>query len=92
MLSNESIQNIAKLLWFEFDHRVDWAEVLGFHGLVDGALSIFEEVGMEVLIEKVGTPGVDISLDLANEIVNELTVLAIKDARRLYIQWNDPEP
>lgn len=85
MLSNKSIENLAKLLWPEFDKRVDWEDVLGYHRLSDKALNIFEEVGMEVLAEKFGAPDVDISMDLANDIVDHLTLFGVRKAARIYL-------
>lgn len=88
MLSNKSIENLAELLWPEFDKRVDWEDVLGYRILSEEAMDIFEEVGMEVVAEKFGAPDVDISIDLANEIVNKLTVLGIREADRIYLhKW-----
>lgn len=88
MLSNKSIENLAALLWPEFNKRVMWEDALGYRRLSLEALDIFEEVGMEVVTEKFGAPDVDISVDLANEIVNQLTVLGIKEADRIYLhKW-----
>lgn len=86
MLSNKSIENLATLLRPEFDQRVNWEDVLGYRRLSNEAMDIFEEVGMEVVAEKFGTPDVDISIDLANEIVNQLSLMGVREGDRLYLQ------
>lgn len=88
MLSNKSIENLAELLWPRFRELIDWEAVLGFHQLSDEALNIFYVAGIRVVADTFGT---DISSQLVEEIVNQLTVLAIRDARRLYINWQGPE-
>lgn len=86
MLSLKSIENLAKLLWPEFDKRVDWEDVLCYRRLSDEAMDIFEEVGMEVIAEKFGAPDVDISMDLANELVKQLTLLGVREADHIYFR------
>lgn len=86
MLSLKSIENLAKLLWPEFGKRVDWEDVLCYRRLSDEAMDIFEEVGMDVVAEKFGALDVDISMDLANELVKQLTLLGVREADRIYHQ------
>lgn len=84
MLSLKSIENIANLLWPQFDTQVNWEEVLGYHLLTDNAMVHFEDVAIHVISEKIGRADVDISTQLANDIVNQLTFLAIKESKRIY--------